>query len=153
MRTATLNPADPFAKLATEAACQDIACSVSGCTGVHKKPWYELLKPVVNPTLNVPDPVILMKKEGWMVEKFDELAVESNVYHYCPSIQWKKLMTIPEIRTGWCPDCHEDVPVEIVGAFTLHNWKSLQQYDRDMKKYGMHNGGEVTVDTDIKVYR
>ncbi len=64
----------------------------------------------------------------------------------------KKVMGISEIRGGYCLDCHEDIPHEIVGAWTMHNWNSLQTWDANEKKYG-NCEPEATSGERIRVFR
>lgn len=125
--------------LPTVTDCGDPNCDLLMCgkgLAAHdlKKPWFLTQKPVPKGTL-IPDPIVLMKEGSWMLEKADEAATESNLHHYCPSMQWKKSISINEVRDGYCLECMEEVPEEVVAAYTLHNWQWIQQYDRDMALY------------------
>lgn len=141
--------------------CLDTSHNPHGCQGCTnclaikgvKKPWYMTAKPVENVSLSMPEPILLMKVESWVLEKWAEDETESNVSHYCTTLQWKKHMGIEEIRGGYCEDCHEEVPVEMVGAWTMHNWSHLQEYDKDMEKYAKYATDDPTAtSSDLKVY-
>ncbi len=138
-------------------ACGDPFCDLDICQGPKshgiKKPWFMNVNPVHNPVNDPPPSIVLMKVEGWVLEKFLESDTESQLWQYCPSMQWKKQMTIAEIRDGYCTSCSEDIPEEIVAAYTMHNWAMLQKYDADMKKYGPDTYDPVQVETGIQVYK
>ena len=138
-------------------ACGDQNCELDICNGPEshgvKKPWFMTLKPVLDPDKMMPPPVTLMKMDGWVLEKSDEKSKESGIFQYCPSMQWKKLLGIIEIQEGYCQNCCEAIPEEIVAAYTMHNWNMLQKYDAELKKYGSDPYGAETGLTDIKVYR
>lgn len=140
-----------------EPACGDMSCQLDVCMGLEshgvKKPWYMTQQPVLDPK-NIPPPaIVLMKMGAWVLEKHAEEDNESNLWQYCPSHQWKKALTIMEIRAGMCDACCETIPEEIVAAYTMHNWTMLQQYDSDMKKYG-HDPYATHVDPPpIQVFR
>jgi hypothetical protein len=143
----------PSVGFTAETKCGDPFCSLEMCEGHNAvKPWYETVRPVYNPEFNVPDPIVLMKQDGWTLEKQHEKDTESNIHHYCTSLQWKKYMCIGDVRQGYCPECYEDIPVEVVGAYTMHNWSAIQHFDANEKKYGAHHT-ELVMDPDIKVYR
>jgi hypothetical protein len=112
-----------------------MVCDGTFCNGTVKKPWYMTVKPIRDP--DVIDPVQLLKIGTWVIEKWAEDDQESFVQHYCPDKQWKKHMDIDEVRGGYCLSCHENIPEEITGAWTLHNWKGLQAYDKDKTRYGV----------------
>jgi hypothetical protein len=82
-----------------------------------------------------PDPIVLLKENGWTLEKWHESDTESQMWHYCPQMQWKKHIGINEVRQGYCTQCLEDAPLELVGAYTMHNWQMLQQHDAEMAKW------------------
>ena len=137
-------------------SCGMPTCTLSLCQGPDshsKKPWYLSQNPVMNPNMIGPTPVELMKIDGWVLEKNSESDIDSTLFHYCPSTQWKKQLMIPEIRAGLCDDCCELMPKEIVAAFTMHNWTMLQKYDSDMKKYGNDPYHPITTETKIEVFR
>ena len=140
-------------------ACGDVFCTLDICIGVEshggpKKPWYMTVKPTLDASKQQPDPILLMKMDGWVLEKYTEKDKESSVFQYCPSMQWKKDISITEIRAGYCDACCEAIPEEIVAAFTMHNWNMLQKYDADMKKYS-HDpyAAETGSDPHIEVFR
>ena len=139
------------------AACGDPFCTLDICTGPHhatKKPWYMTQKPLLDPDKEVSPPIELLKMDGWVLEKDREEDTESSLYQYCPSMQWKKLMCITEIRAGYCESCAETIPEEMVGAYTMHNWNMLQKYDADMKKYGQQPYDPVGTEApNIQVFR
>ncbi len=133
--------------------CGDPNCDLEICNHQpKKKPWFMTITPVHDDKEVVGDPVVLMKQDGFILEKWHESDNESNIQHYCSSIQWKKVMGISEIRGGYCLDCHEDIPHEIVGAWTMHNWNSLQTWDANEKKYG-NCEPEATSGERIRVFR
>ena len=127
--------------------CQGCANCIKG-----KQPWYMTVKPVNEVTLSVASPIILLKVDSWVLEKWAEKDTESNMSHYCTSIQWKKHLGIEEIRGGHCLECCEDIPVEMVGAWTMHNWAHLQKYDKDMEKYNHYGAEEASFGSEIKVF-
>lgn len=135
--------------------CGDPSCQDSFCCDSPdvKKPWYMTQKPVVDPANEPSPPIVLMKMDGWVLEKILESDTESCLSQYCPSAQWKKSMSIAEIRAGLCNSCCEVIPEEMVAAYTMHNWTMLQQYDKDMKEYGCDPYDSTTTSADIQVYR
>ena len=138
-------------------ACNDPFCDLDICTGPEshsvKKPWYMTQQPVLDPGDMDAPPVELMKMDGWILEKYHEEDKESNLWQYCPSTQWKKMLSITEIRAGICDNCCETIPEEMVAAYTMHNWTMLQKYDADMKKYGRDPYDTVSTDPQIEVFR
>lgn len=145
------SPPHPRVPMCGVPNCKEDACVTPLAP---KEPWYMLLKPVPRDDLIRSDPVVLMKQDGWVLEKASEDASDSDVYHYCPSDQWKKFLSISEVRAGYCDQCHEDIPVEIVGAYTMHNWQALQQYDKNMELYGYSDTQPEATDLPaILVYR
>ena len=151
-------PADAMPTLGYngDPACGDPKCQLSICKGPEshgvKKPWYLTVKPTLDPAHDIPDPVLLMKIDGWVLEKASESDIDSTLFHYCTSTQWKKQLMVTEIRSGYCDDCCEIMPEEIVGAFIMHNWAMLQKYDSDMKKYGNDPYDPMT-ENKIEVFR
>ena len=137
--------------------CQDIFCLLDPCPGPEnhgvKKPWYMTQTPVLDSSLDESPPIELMKMGGWVLEKFNEADNESSLCQYCPSEQWKKTLTITEIREGYCNACSESIPEEMVAAYTMHNWNMLQKYDADMKKYGADPYTSESTDVNIQVFR
>lgn len=64
--------------------CGDPNCTYSMCKGPHpKRPWYMTIKPVRNNEDIVPNPIVLLKVDSWMLEKAYEGDTESSVSHYC----------------------------------------------------------------------
>lgn len=139
-------------------ACGDPTCQLLICMGPEShgvnEPWYMTQKPIVNPKQIQPDPIVLLKMDGWVLEKWKESDTESNLWQYCPSTQWKKEISVSEVRAGMCDSCYETIPEEMVAAYTMHNWTMLQKYDADMKKYGadLYNS-MVDGPPGIQVYR
>jgi hypothetical protein len=118
----------------------------------EKLPWYMTQKPVPKGSL-IPDPILLMKEGSWKLEKSCETDTDSVLSHYCPSTQWKKAVSIDEVREGQCLECMEDIPEEIVAAWTLHNWQWIQQYDKDMAMYAKDGIDVYETASMIEIFR
>ena len=88
------------------------------------KEWWWKAKPVVNPII-VPEPIRLLSVDGWFLEKTTDSADFSNVYHYCKFAYWKALNHYYSVKNGYCSYCCEEMPKEIIAAYTLHNWQHI----------------------------
>ena len=116
----------------------------------HSTQWWENAKPV-REALVLPDPVQLMKVGIWVLEKHDEESEYSEIFHYCPDLQWKSIVSYETIKNiGYCEDCHEDIPEEMIAAYTMHNWKHIQNYPQQVPRDPF---AVATMESGVKVYR
>ena len=79
---------------------------------------------------------VFFEKEDWSITEVDPKhwwSAWSTIHHKCGKHWWAKepydqtLLPMTIAKTHKCTFCNEDIPQEIEGLWTMHNWDNIQE--------------------------